>query len=85
MGVLVADAGQAVLAESRTRSRHLAPSLAPSWATYGVAGAAMGVALYGTAAIWAADPAFAGAAGLYLYFKEYLLLDTNVPPPQGRS
>jgi uncharacterized protein (TIGR04222 family) len=56
--------GRAALAETRARNGHLAPRHAPAWSTYGMTGAAMGVALYGTAALWAADPAFAADAGL---------------------
>jgi uncharacterized protein (TIGR04222 family) len=57
-------AGRRAVQEIRTRNLHLAPAQAPSWTTYGMAGAAMGVALYGTTALWAADPAFAAEAGL---------------------
>jgi uncharacterized protein (TIGR04222 family) len=56
--------GRAALAEVRTRNRHLDPRQSPAWATYGATGAAMGVALYGAAALWAADPAFAALTGL---------------------
>jgi uncharacterized protein (TIGR04222 family) len=56
--------GRAALAELRTRNRHLDPRQTPAWATYGATGAAMGVALYGAAALWAADPAFAALTGL---------------------
>jgi uncharacterized protein (TIGR04222 family) len=52
------------LAEVRRRSAHLAPTQYPAWSTYGFTGAAMGVALFGTTAIWAADPAFAAGADL---------------------
>lgn len=41
---------------------HLAPAQSPAHATYGAASAAMGVALYGTAALWALDPMFAERA-----------------------
>jgi uncharacterized protein (TIGR04222 family) len=57
-------AGKRAVAEARREYSHLNPSLSPSWATYGMAGAAMGVALYGTTAFWAADPAFAESAGV---------------------
>lgn len=56
--------GRAALAELRSRSAHLRPALAPSWNTYGANGAALGVAIYGAAALWAADPAFAAISGL---------------------
>ncbi len=57
-------AGKRAIAQARRRHAHLAPSQAPAWSTYGMAGAAMGVALFGTSALWAADPAFAGEAGI---------------------
>jgi uncharacterized protein (TIGR04222 family) len=60
----VSRLGRKVLDHARNRHAHLAPRQSPSWSTYGVAGAAMGVALFGTAAFWAADPAFAAEAGL---------------------
>ncbi|GAA3391061.1 TIGR04222 domain-containing membrane protein [Cryptosporangium minutisporangium] len=49
---------EAVRSEIR-RHDHLKPELNPSWGAYGAVGAAMGVALFGTAALYAADPAFA--------------------------
>jgi uncharacterized protein (TIGR04222 family) len=52
------------LAEQRRKQRHLQPQMAPSWATYGAAGAAMGVGLFGASALWAADPSFAQEAEL---------------------
>jgi len=51
-----------VLRWLRHRHNHLAPRHNPAYATYGAAGAAMGVALYGTAALWAMDPGFAEQA-----------------------
>jgi uncharacterized protein (TIGR04222 family) len=57
-------AGRRLLAKTRRTNRHLRPDQAPAWATYGATGAALGVALYGTAALWAADPVFASDAGL---------------------
>ena len=57
-------AGKALLARLRSANAHLEPKLAPSWATYGPAGAMMGVALYGVASVWASDPAFATQAGI---------------------
>lgn len=50
------------LAELRQRHAHLAPAQSPAYATYGAAGAAMGVALFGAASLWALDPAFAQQA-----------------------
>ena len=52
------------LAGLRSSHAHLAPGQAPSWALYGAAGAGLGVALYGTTALWTADPAFAEDAGI---------------------
>ncbi|MFJ8578842.1 TIGR04222 domain-containing membrane protein [Micromonospora sp. NPDC093277] len=40
----------------------LQPSATPAYATYGSSSAAMGVALFGTATIWAMDPGFAEQA-----------------------
>jgi uncharacterized protein (TIGR04222 family) len=60
----VSRAGRSVLAQVRGQNRHLAPKQRPSWSTYGVTGAAMGVALYGAAALWTADPVFAASVGL---------------------
>src|SRR2546430_626135 len=60
----VSRAGRKVLAQLRSSYAYLRPSQAPSWATYGAMGAMFGVALYGTSALWAADPAFAAHAGL---------------------
>jgi uncharacterized protein (TIGR04222 family) len=57
-------AGAAAMKEIQSRNRHLDPRQAPSWTTYGASGMAMGVALWGTAALWSADPAFAADAGL---------------------
>jgi uncharacterized protein (TIGR04222 family) len=51
-----------VLTTLRFEHRNLAPVKEPAWSTYGPAGAAMGVALFGSAALWTADPAFAAAA-----------------------
>ena len=56
--------GRRLLAKTRRTNRHLRPNQAPAWATYGATGAALGVALYGTEALWAADPVFASDAGL---------------------
>jgi uncharacterized protein (TIGR04222 family) len=57
-------AGRRMLTRTRRANRHLRPNQAPAWSTYGATGAALGVALYGTAALWAADPVFASDAGL---------------------
>lgn len=55
-------AGTRVLADLRQQYIHLAPAYEPSWSTYGPAGAAMGVAVFGPAALWTADPEFAAQA-----------------------
>lgn len=60
--------GNDVLARMRAANAHLAPSQRPSWRTYGPSGAALGVALYGGAALWAADPVFASAADVQRRF-----------------
>ncbi|MFI7543353.1 TIGR04222 domain-containing membrane protein [Actinoplanes sp. NPDC049599] len=54
-----ADKGMAAL---RQQHAYLSPGQSPSYATYGATGAAMGVALYGTAALYTMDPAFAAEA-----------------------
>jgi uncharacterized protein (TIGR04222 family) len=46
----------------RKQHTYLSPSQSPSYATYGAAGAAMGVALFGAASLYAMDPAFAADA-----------------------
>jgi uncharacterized protein (TIGR04222 family) len=46
----------------RRQHTYLAPKQSPSYATYGAAGAAMGVALFGAASLYAMDPAFAADA-----------------------
>lgn len=51
-----------VLRRLRHRYTHLAPRRKPAYATYGAGGAAMGVALFGTATLWAMDPSFAEQA-----------------------
>ncbi|PWR05152.1 TIGR04222 domain-containing membrane protein [Micromonospora acroterricola] len=55
-------AGRAAVRDIRRQHAHLAPASSPAFATYGAAGAAMGVALYGTASLWALDPGFAEQA-----------------------
>lgn len=59
---MLTRAGRAALRSVRSQHTHLAPASAPAYATYGAAGAAMGVALYGTASLWALDPGFAEQA-----------------------
>jgi uncharacterized protein (TIGR04222 family) len=46
----------------RQQHAYLAPHQSPSYATYGATGAAMGVALWGTATLYTMDPAFAADA-----------------------
>jgi uncharacterized protein (TIGR04222 family) len=46
----------------RTSHQHLRPNQSPSYATYGVTSAAMGVALFGPATLYAIDPVFAAEA-----------------------
>ena len=55
-------AGRLAVKETQARNLHLAPKQSPSWTTYGMDSAAMAVALYGTAALWVADPTFAAEA-----------------------
>lgn len=56
--------GRRVLQQLRGRWAVLRPSAGPAWATYGPAGAALSVALFGTGAIMAMDPNM--AIGLHL-------------------
>jgi uncharacterized protein (TIGR04222 family) len=58
------SAGRRVLRQARQAHRHLRPTEAPAWSTYGFTGAALGVALYGAPALWAGDPDLARRAGL---------------------
>ncbi|KAB1923241.1 TIGR04222 domain-containing membrane protein [Micromonospora noduli] len=59
---MLTRAGRTALRSVRREHTHLAPASAPAYATYGAAGAAMGVALFGTASLWALDPGFAEQA-----------------------
>ena len=52
--------GDRALAELRTEHHGLSPEVRPDWQVYGPAGAALGIGIYGTSALWASDPAFAG-------------------------
>lgn len=61
-------AGESALTALRKGNGHLAPSRHPSYATYGATGAALGVALYGTASLYAVDPAFASGAEVQRQF-----------------
>ena len=55
-------AADTALRTLRPRNRHLSPASNPAYAVYGATGLAMAVALYGTASLWAMDPAFAQQA-----------------------
>ena len=60
----VSRQGRTLLGSLRTDNDHLAPRQSPAWSMYGPAGAALGVGLFGAAAFWAADPAFAQQADI---------------------
>lgn len=53
------DRGNAELTRLRTARASLSLRLKLNWRVYGPAGAALGVAVFGASALWAADPAFA--------------------------
>ncbi|MBG6137362.1 TIGR04222 domain-containing membrane protein [Longispora fulva] len=57
-------AGKVVLRDQTRRNGHLHPRNRPAWETYGPAGAALSVGLFGTAAWWASDPDYARALGM---------------------
>ncbi|MEE6256911.1 TIGR04222 domain-containing membrane protein [Plantactinospora sonchi] len=52
-------AAKTVLRRMRARYHHLSPVHSPAYATYGVTGAAMGIAVFGTVALFELDLAFA--------------------------
>ena len=52
------------LKDFRNSHRHLSPAQCPSYQTYGAGGAAMAIALFGTASMVAMDPTFATEAGV---------------------
>jgi uncharacterized protein (TIGR04222 family) len=56
--------GDRALAALREQYRHLAPETSPAWGLYGATGTAMAIGLFGGAALWSADPAFAADAEL---------------------
>jgi uncharacterized protein (TIGR04222 family) len=60
--------GTSAVKAARARYGHLAPSMSPAWQTYGAPGAALGVALFGMAALTSIDPQFAAASGLRSHF-----------------
>lgn len=55
-------AARRALDDLRRHHAYLSPSMGPAWATYGAAGLALGVGLYGAASLWQADAAFAEEA-----------------------
>lgn len=57
-------AATADVARLRRQHEYLSPRQSPAYATYGPGGAAMGVALFGAASLYAMDPAFAAEAGI---------------------
>lgn len=59
---MMTRAGRSAVKRLRRDQAHLAPARFPALATYGAPGAAMGVALFGAASLWAMDPAFAAEA-----------------------
>jgi uncharacterized protein (TIGR04222 family) len=71
----VSATGRRAIASLRRQNAHLSPDQSPAWSTYGMTGAAMGVALFGTSAIWAADPVFAEHA--------HILRNTTTPGPSA--
>lgn len=56
--------GTAELATLRTAHTSLSPRSRPDWQVYGPGGAALGVAVFGTSALWAAEPAWAKELGV---------------------
>lgn len=59
------DRGNAELTRLRTAHANLSPTLRPRWRVYGPEGAALGVAVFGASALWAADPALAHELGAH--------------------
>jgi uncharacterized protein (TIGR04222 family) len=57
------DRGKAELARQRSAHASLSPKLRPHWRVYGPEAAALGVAVFGASALWAADPALAKDLG----------------------
>ncbi|SCE92570.1 TIGR04222 domain-containing protein [Micromonospora viridifaciens] len=55
-------AGRVALRGLRAKHQYLSPAARPAYTTYGSAEAAMGVALFGTASLWALDAEFAQQA-----------------------
>jgi uncharacterized protein (TIGR04222 family) len=63
-GQRITKRGKRALGSLRAQYAHLSPASQPAWGLYGATGAAMAVGLFGGAALWAADPAFAADAEL---------------------
>jgi uncharacterized protein (TIGR04222 family) len=59
---LATGAATARMRQLREQHGYLSPAQSPAYATYGAAGAALGVALFGAAALYDMDPAFAAEA-----------------------
>ena len=59
------DRGKAELTRLRAAHASLSPKLRPRWRVYGPEGAALGVAVFGASALWAADPALAQELGAH--------------------
>jgi uncharacterized protein (TIGR04222 family) len=57
-------AANRMVARLRTEQHEMAPSMKPDWTVYGPEGAALGIGLWGTSALWASDPAFADELAL---------------------
>ncbi|GEL24970.1 hypothetical protein PSU4_39240 [Pseudonocardia sulfidoxydans NBRC 16205] len=51
--------GNSTVSMLRDLHDRLSPANNPDWVTYGAAGAALGVGVFGMSALWASDPAFA--------------------------
>jgi uncharacterized protein (TIGR04222 family) len=60
--------GREALKSLQAENRYLSPSRYPSYATYGATGAALGIALFGTASLYAMDPTFAAGAEVQRQF-----------------
>jgi hypothetical protein len=56
--------GDRTLARLRSEQHDLSPKMRPDWTVYGPEGAALGVGIFGTSALWASDPAFADELAL---------------------
>jgi uncharacterized protein (TIGR04222 family) len=52
--------GEQALAALRAEHPELSPEVVPDWRVHGPSGAALGIGIFGTSALWASDPGFAG-------------------------